>query len=282
MICIADSGSTKTDWVVIDPTEKVERMEMSTIGFNPFYIKTEEIANALEAAFEPTLTAKVSAVYFYGAGCSSPGRKDIIARGIEHVFKNAIVEVEHDLLAAARATCQFASGVACILGTGSNSCYYDGGSITDNVPSLGFILGDEGSGASLGRRLLQAFIYRELPKELEHDLVETYAVDKEIILEHVYHKPFPNRYVASFALFCGKHAAHPFMAGIIRQVLEEFIVRHVKKYAVQPTDKVHFVGSVAWTFQNELKDILHRYQLSAGSFVRKPIDHLVEYHCKTS
>jgi len=274
---VADSGSTKTDWVVIDP-EHGNRFEVLTIGFNPFFITTEEVSKTLLAAFGPELLTKVTDVFFYGAGCSSPERNDIIVKGIEHVFGSAIVRVEHDLLAAARATCQSGSGVACILGTGSNSCYYDGKEITDNVPSLGFILGDEGSGTALGRKLLQAFIYREMPKDLERLFVEAYHTHKEDILDNVYRKPLPNRYLASFAPFCSANAAHPFISQINNQVLDEFIVRHVMKYSRKADDKIHFVGSVAWVMQNELKAILSRHGLQAGVFIRKPIERLVEYH----
>lgn len=277
MICVADSGSTKTDWVVVDP-ESGAQAEITTIGFNPFFINPAEIGQALQAAFGPAHQKNITRVHFYGAGCSSPERNNIISTGIKQVFSNAEVFVEHDLLAAARATCQFESGVACILGTGSNSCYYDGTVITDNVPSLGFILGDEGSGSALGRRLIQAFIYREMPPVLSQKFVETYHLDKETILDHVYKKPLPNRYLASFAPFCSDHISDPFIEALVNQTLEEFITRHVKKYPLLPTDKVGFVGSIAWTFREQVILLLHKHGLQEGVFIRKPIGHLVKYH----
>lgn len=277
MICIADSGSTKTDWVVVDPATGKER-HFHSIGLNPFFVSSHQVRQALEQSIDSGILHQIKNLYFYGAGCSSDARRAVIATGAAEVLPQAQMHIEHDLMAAARATCQHSEGIACILGTGSNSCYFDGTTIKDNVTSLGYILGDEGSGGMLGKSLIQAWVYRELPPELSKALVEEYELTKEDVLTSTYNEPLPNRYLASFAPFLSKHNTHPFVADLIKRVMDEFIKRHVLKYERSRDLPIQFVGSIATAFRTELEATLQLHQLQPGNFIVKPIDHLVRYH----
>lgn len=277
MICVADSGSTKTDWVIIDPKNK-EEQRFDSIGLNPFFVDTAKVTETVRAAIPETLRDCIQQVHFYGAGSSSPERVKIVAQGIRAAMPNATVQVDHDLLASARATCQHDPGIACILGTGSNSCYYDGERIRDNVTALGFILGDEGSGTAIGKELVRAWVYREMPDELATAFASEYNLTKEVVLQNTYNKPLPNRYLASFAPFCSQHRTHPFIANIIRGCLEDFVIRHVLKYEKCKTLPIHCVGSIATAFKEELCALLEEHGLQPGGFVVKPIDALVRFH----
>jgi glucosamine kinase len=218
-------------------------------------------------------------VHFYGAGCSNSERCAIVERSIQKVLIGSKVNVEHDLLASARATCQRESGIACILGTGSNSCAFDGKNIIDNIPSMGFILGDEGSGASLGRSLLSAWFYRELPADLEKRFIERFQVTQKEIIDKVYSEPNSNRYVASFAVFCAENRDHSFVQNLIKKNFELFVSRMVLKYETAPALPIHFVGSVAEGFQSELNEVLENHDLTMGRIIKSPIDELIKFHC---
>lgn len=277
MICIAESGSTKTDWVFIGDGSHRYKSE----GLNPFFVSSIQTAEIVGNAIPTHLLNAVSEVFFYGAGCSSADRNQIIARGLQQKMPQAEIVVDHDLLAAARALLQQSSGVACILGTGSNSCYYNGKTIVENIPSLGYVLGDEGSGGSFGKSLVKAFIYKEMPKDLHDSFSSEFQLNKEEVLNRVYNQPQPNKFLASLAPFCGKHRDHEFIQRIIHENFDEFIVRHVLKYTLGSSDRIGFVGSIACTFERELRAVLTAHKLEAGSFLRKPIDPLVEYHLKS-
>lgn len=220
----------------------------------------------------------MDALFFYGAGCSSEVRKQRIKDGILSAAPNLKIEVEHDLLAAARATCKKRAGIACILGTGSNSCEYDGRHIVDNIHAMGFMIGDEGSGTDLGRRLLQAWVYREMPKDLELAFQNEYDLTVESVLNALYYQPKPNKFLASFAKFCGDHRQHPLIAQIIQSALEGFVLRHVMKYDSVKHVPIHFVGSIAHHFKNELEQIFVALELTLGIVEPAPIEELIKYH----
>lgn len=276
MVIIADCGSTKSDWLLIHGGRN-QQLE-NTVGFSPFFHTTAEIKSILDAQLVPKLKPEtVQEIYFYGTGIHDEHRAEIVAAALRAVFPNATVEVEHDLLAAARATCGHNAGIACILGTGSNSCYYDGEKILDNVPSLGWLLGDEGSGTHLGKALLRAKFYRELPADLNNAFDAAFPEGTDAIKDRVYEKN-ANSYLASFTRFLGDNIQHPFVQNLVAACLGEFLDRHVCKYGGYQHVPIHFVGSIAHHFQDVLLKCMEERRLIPGTIVRKPIYPLADYH----
>lgn len=276
MVIIADCGSTKCDWLLVHG-ERDQQLE-NTVGFSPFFHTTAEIVDILKTQLLPKLKpAGVKQVWFYGTGVHDEHRGEIVAAALRAVFPNAGVEVEHDLLASARATCRHSAGIACILGTGSNSCYYDGKKILDNVTSLGWLLGDEGSGTHLGKALLRAWFYRELPADLNAAFNTAYPEGPDAIKDRVYEKG-ANAYLASFTRFLGDHLQHPYIQKLVADSLGEFLDRHVCKYSGYQHVPVHFVGSIAHHFQQVLEKCMDERKLQLGVVIRKPIYPLAEFH----
>jgi glucosamine kinase len=252
-----------------------------TIGYNPDYYSTEEMTESMRKELLSQLlvdTEQVGQIFFYGAGCSRADNIAKVKSALVAHFPAADIFVDHDLLGAARALCFNEPGIACILGTGSNSCLYDGVSVTDNVTSLGFTMGDEGSGGYMGKQLIRAYFYRELPPDLNEAFEERYKMTKSDILNNIYQKPLPNRFVAQFSAFCGEHRKHPFMKQLINQSLAEFLDRHVLKYKSEQPAKVHFLGSIAFYFREELEQLVAERGLEMGKIIQEPVDELVKYH----
>lgn len=277
MILIADSGSTKTDWRVMDATGVYE--QVLTAGINPQYLESSQIHSIFEAELLPHLKAKnPSSIYFYGAGCSSADRNLRVELALKKLFPNSGVLIDHDLLSAARALCGHKPGVACILGTGSNSCLYDGRNIVDNVPSLGFLMGDEGSGAYLGKMLIKAYLYRELPDELASTLKKRYNLTKNGILDSVYDSDMPSTYLATFAKFMHEKRKDPVVHAMIYQNFDEFFERHVCKYKGYTEIPVNFVGSVAFHFSDTLHQVAKKYGVHIGTIIKSPSEGLIAYH----
>jgi glucosamine kinase len=278
MLIIVDSGSTKADWQIIHPDGKKELV--STMGFNPFFHDEDRVETELNKDFVTKVKVDdVKDVYFYGAGCSDKMRCDIIKAGLKRVFKNANIVVDHDLLASARAACGNQAGIACIIGTGSNTCLYDGEKIIDNVTNMGYLLGDEGSGSNLGKLLLKAYFYRELPDDIKTLFEAEYGNDKRSFLNQIYGDA-PNVYLSSFATFFSKHRSHFYIQKLVAEAFEDLINRHILKYEGCHSLPVCFVGSIAYHFQDILKVTLEEHDLDLGNVIRKPIDSLVEYHLK--
>lgn len=276
MIIIADCGSTKSDWL-LTRGGRDQQLE-NTVGFSPFFHSTADITEILKTQLLPKVDAEeVTHIYFYGTGVHDEHRAGIVAAALRAVFPKAEVEVEHDLLAAARATCGHSAGIACILGTGSNSCYYDGVKILDNVPSLGWLLGDEGSGTHLGKALLRAKFYRELPADLDVAFDEAHPEGQNAIKDKIYEKG-ANVYLATFTRFLGAHLQHPFVQYMVAGCLNQFLDRHVAKYSGHQQVPVHFVGSIAHHFQEVLTKSMNERRLKLGTVVRKPIYPLADYH----
>ncbi|MBF8965354.1 hypothetical protein I0P70_19050 [Pontibacter sp. FD36] len=277
MILIADSGSTKTDWRVIDADNEYE--QVNTTGINPQYLDTDKIYSIFETELLPQLKEKnISAIYYYGAGCSSPERNKRVEDALSRAFPNVPNYVDHDLLAAARALCGHKPGIACILGTGSNSCLYDGKNIIDNVTSLGFLMGDEGSGAYLGKLLIKAYMYRELPEELATSLKNRYNLTKDGILDAVYGSDIPSQYLATFAKFMYEKRKSPVIKEMIYENFEEFFERHVSKYEGFGELPVNFVGSIAFHFSDTLKLVAKKYGCHIGVIISSPSEGLIKYH----
>lgn len=276
MTIIADCGSTKCDWLLVH-SGRDQQLE-NTVGFSPFFHSTEEIKAIVSTQLLPKLKAEtVTHIWFYGTGVHDEHRADIILKALQAVFPDAKIEVEHDLLGAARATCGRSAGIACILGTGSNSCYYDGVKILDNVPSLGWLLGDEGSGTHLGKALLRAWYYRELPTDLNTAFAAAYPEGPDAIKDRVYEKG-ANAYLATFTRFLGDNLNHPYVKNLVAASLGEFLDRHVCKYSGYQHVPVHFVGSIAHHFQEVLVKCMDDRRLKPGTVVRKPIYPLSDYH----
>jgi hypothetical protein len=276
MVIIADCGSTKSDWLLIHGGR--DHQLENTVGFSPFFHTTEEIVEILKTQLLAKLQPEVvKEVYFYGTGVHDEHRADIVAKALLAVFPNAKVEVEHDLLAAARATCGRNAGIACILGTGSNSCYYDGQKILDNVPSLGWLLGDEGSGTHLGKALLRAKFYRELPADLDQAFDEAHPEGMDAIKDRVYEKG-ANAYLATFTRFLGDNLKHPFIQHLVSDSLGEFLDRQACKYKGAQNVPMHFIGSIAHHFKDVLLKCMEARNLKPGVIIRKPIYQLADYH----
>ncbi len=277
MKLIADSGATKTDWCLL--SENGTQTIYKTQGISPHYQTSEEITATVKAELLPQLNGLIpTEIFFYGTGCSSAKSKEIVVLGLKTVFPEAKIAVDHDLIAAARALCGREEGIACILGTGSNSCHFKDGKIAHNVPNLGFILGDEGSGGYLGKHLIQAFLNLELPKELHEKFKATYNLTHDEIILTVYTKPFPNRYLATFAKFLGENREHPFIAQLIHNGINDFFVKNITRYPEHQTLPVHFLGSIAYHFTKELKEIAASHHVTIGRILKTPMEGLVEYH----
>ena len=276
MILIADSGSTKTDWCVVENGESILRFK--TRGMNPFFQTEEEIGKEIEAGLLPSLKDfEPSAIYFYGAGCAFPEKNNMIRRAVNR-YLSVPVEVGSDLLAAARALCGDQPGIACIMGTGSNSCYYDGREIVKNVSPLGFILGDEGSGAVLGKLLIGDVLKDQLSPALKDQFLTQYELTPALIMDKVYRQPFPNRFLAGFSPFIREHLDEPAIWELVTRSFLAFFTRNVKQYDYFELP-VHLVGSVAWYYQDILKDVAREFELRLGTIVQSPVQGLIHYHC---
>ena len=277
MILIADSGSTKCDWVLLNGNERVA--DVQTIGLNPFYHDEDSVIGAVSGvdAFKAVATT-VSRIHFYGSGCSSPERNATVENALKTVFPNAAVNVGHDVLGAALAACQGKEGIACILGTGSNSCYFDGNDVSEVIPSLGYILGDEGSGAWYGKRLVTDYLYKEsIPLALKEELAQ-HGHTKTSILENTYMKPHANVFLASFMKILGNHRETDYVRDMIAAGMREFLQRHVCCFDNYRSLETNFVGSVAYHFQDILKVESEKLHITLGAVIQRPIDGLVKFH----
>lgn len=278
MIFIAESGSTKCDWVLIDKGGK-EVGRWSTMGFNPYFHSSDLIRHKMsqERGMAPYLQ-EVQNIWFYGAGCSTAQLKAIVIDGLQQVFPNAEIHVDHDLNAAAFALYQGRPEIACILGTGSNSCYFDGINVREEVPALAYILGDEGSASWIGKRLVADFLYKRLPQDLHEAFVDTYKTSKDQIIQRVYNEPHANVYLAEFSRFAGDHAGHSWIRAMVANGFAKFLDIHVKCYPEAESAEVNFVGSVAKQFEDILKKEVKKAGLQYGRTQAKPVNLLVNYH----
>lgn len=277
---VIESGSTKANWAMVNNEGYIVGI-YDTMGFNPFFHTSDFIGKQIRKNEILASTAReVDEVYFYGAGCSSDHFKQIVAHGLMQVFDRASIHVDHDLLAAAYSTYTGEPCISCIIGTGSNSCYFDGHTLTEEVPALAYILGDEGSGSYFGKRLLADYLYKKLPADLVDDLEDSFLLSKAIVFENVYQKPFANVYLASFTTFVGKHQSHPYFACMIEEGMKLFLENHVCCYPQFKEVPTHFVGSVAFHFSDTLRKVASQLGVKMGNIIRQPIEHLVSYHVK--
>lgn len=278
MIVIADSGATKCDWAIVDLKTK-KKIETTTKGFNPFF--HDEIFIANEIFKNETLRksgSKVTHVFFYCAGGSSKELQARVQRGLHIIFNDANIMVDHDMDGAAYATCKGKKGIACILGTGSNSCYFDGKKISEEVPSLGFILGDEGSGAYYGKKLLSDYYYKTMPAHIRKKFEAEFKPDVAETFQRVYMKPHANVYLASFMRFCSKNRNEEYISRMIFDGMYEFLNIHVRCFPNYREVPVHFVGSIAYYFEPVLRQHCKNNHINLGVITNKPVDGLVTYH----
>lgn len=280
MILIADCGSTKIDWCVLTGT-KVEK-QVFTLGMNAVMLTEEEIRTRLSAELIGELgelTDKINAVFFYGAGCISPEVCGNVARAIKANIPSAeTIEVYSDLVAAARALCGRQPGIACIMGTGSNSCYYDGTSVVSNVSPLGYILGDEGSGAVLGKYFLGDVLKKQLPAEICSAFLQEYDLDLLTIIRRVYKEPQGNRFLASVTPFLSKNINVPEIHALVLNAFRAFFKRNIKQYAASSELPANFIGSIAYHFADVLREAAAAEGCTVGSIVKSPMEGLIKFH----
>ena len=277
MLLIADAGSTKADWAWV--AKDGENSFAHTKGYNPVVHPKELLEGEVKRLNEELLPGlQPLEIHYYGAGCWDYTRKVPIREALQAHYPKATIRVMHDLLGAARASCGSAPGIACILGTGSNTCLYDGEDVVDNVTNLGFMLGDEGSGSHLGKAFLRAYFYRELDVDIRDAFEEYVQIDKSDILDNIYGSDVPNTYQASFTRFMGQHQDNPIIQKIVFTSFGEFLDRHVRKYKGHLDVPVHYIGSIAYHFKTILQAAMAERNLQMGSFVHKPIEALANFH----
>lgn len=275
MILVADSGSSKTDWMGYSPEETIS---FSTQGINPYFLNAHDIFKLFSKKKEIAAYAdKVKEIYFFGAGCSSPDKVEVISNGISSFFTQAYVSVEHDLIGSAYATCGDQKGLTCILGTGSNISYYDGKNVHSGSHGLGYVLGDEGSGTFFGRKLITSYLYGNMPAELSVQFAQNYQIDKETVVTNLYQKSSPNTYLASISRFMAEHTDHPFILNILREGFQEFVDTNIKDYANYKSLDCHFVGSIAFYYRDVLREVCLNNQVKVGKIYQKPIEGIYNY-----
>ena len=275
---IADSGATKCQWTLVQNNQKTT---LNTIGISPYFLSTLAMIELLENSFaKKTNVSKIEAVYFYGTGLSNTDNILSLKKALKAVFKNAKLSIETDLVAAARASCQKEKGVVCILGTGSNTGFYNGNKITKNSPGLGYVLGDEGSGAYLGKKVIQYFLYKTFDEELMAAFEKKFNLTKDAILNSIYKDPFPNRTLASFAPFLAEHRGHYMIENIIEDGLNDFFFAHINKMNESWIHPIHFVGGIAYAFKDIVKQLALSYEIELGKIIKSPMEGLIAYHKK--
>lgn len=277
MILIIDSGSTKADWRIINKVNKISQMK--SIGFNPNYDSGDFTQNVQEQILPQLKDEAIHEIHFYGTGCSTEINKFTTRQMLLSLFENANIFVYHDLLAAARALCGHQPGIACILGTGSNACLYDGSNIIQQAINLGYILSDEGSGYHLGKTLLTQYLYKLLPEDIAQKFAKRYPkVNREEVLNNLYHKPYPNRYVASFSKFLFDNQKQPIIYRLIYDCFDDFFNKHILSFENVQQHRVHFVGSIAFYFSNILRQVASDKNIPIGNILETPIAGLTLYH----
>ena len=278
MILIADSGSTKIDWCLLNGKKKVA--QIFTTGMNALLMTEEEMAECIMTELMPNLQGyEVTEIYYYGAGIISDEIKNQVINALKRNMPQVTkIEVDTDLLAAARALCQHEPGIACILGTGSNSCYYDGEKVVDNVSPLGYILGDEGSGAVLGKLLVGDVLKKQLPGHLCEKFLKEYNLDRTTIIERVYRKPAANRFLAQFAPFIERNISEPSIHALALRSFTDFFVRNVSNYPNYKELPCNFVGSIALLQKEVLTEAASKLGITIGNIIQAPMEGLIKYH----
>ncbi|MDX2189296.1 MAG: hypothetical protein SFY32_05485 [Bacteroidota bacterium] len=278
MIAIVESGTTKTSWLFVDNTGRM--FDYKTVGMNPYFQNSEDISNTLSESLIPNLgfTVNVDKIFFYGAGCELPAQKETVKKGIQKVFPNTDVQINHDLLAAARALFGDVAGIACIAGTGANSCYYDGKDVIKNIHSLGLFMGDEGSGGYKGKLLVADYIREAMPNNIRAKF-EAFTPDRtKEMMDAVYLKPFPSRYLASFVPFIVQNISDPYIHDLAYRSFENQFDNTVCRYENYKNIQIGFVGSVAHYLKDILLEVAAKKGANVTKIIQAPLDALVNYH----
>lgn len=280
MILVADSGSSKTDWLLSTPD--TEPRAFKSAGLNPYFLTEKEIVKIVQEqladliAFAPEITE----IYFFGAGCSSPDRHEIVSNALSAFFPNSYISIDSDLLASAYATCGHEKGFCCVLGTGSNISFFDGEEIHDGQHGLGYALGDEGSGTWFGKALITAYLYGTMPPDINAKFKAAYNLTKEDVIKNTYQKSRPNSYLASFSKFLTEVRDTDYGQELLHKGLLEFVETNIKSYTQYSKFKCHFVGSIAYVFADELKAVCEANGVHVGKIIRKPINDLLDFILK--
>ena len=276
MRLIIDAGSTKMGWILMDGHEV--KAHFVTKGFNPNYSPMQDLVETCRGASLPN--DNIHSIHYYGTGCGNEQNCQIIKDVFQNQFPDAKIHVTHDLMAACHAALVHEKGIACILGTGANSCVYDGTNIIEKAVSLGYLVGDEGSGMHIGREVVRAYFYGFMPEDLRLKFEETYHLELKDFIDKVYHQPQPSRYLATFAKFAGEHQSNPFIKELVKGCFKTFIEAFVMRYSECKSLKISFVGSVAFHFKDTLKETLTDYGLTLGEVVPSPAEGLIRYYCE--
>jgi N-acetylglucosamine kinase-like BadF-type ATPase len=277
MQLIAESGSTKTNWKGTKSGKTV--LTFTTAGLNPYVQTREDICDTIKSDVMPNVgTESVQQIYFYGAGCSNEENNKIMYSCLKNFFHQAQIEIEHDLLGAARGLWGNQEGIVCILGTGSNSCIYDGNDIIQGIPALGYVLGDEGSGSYMGKNLVRDYLYQQMPVALAEKLRLEYKLDKDRILNKVYKQPNPNRWLASFSIFIRENFNFEYCQGLVRNGFRDFFSAHVNKYKKYKDLPMGAIGSIAFLYKDLLGEVAKENGFTVEKIIRSPLDELVQYH----
>jgi N-acetylglucosamine kinase-like BadF-type ATPase len=278
MIIVADSGGSKIDWRFLHKDGTIG--QANSAGFNPYYQSIIHFKKIVEETLLPQIKEKPSKIFYYGTGVSSDKNVQIIHTVFAEHFPQASIEVGWDLLAAARALCGQEAGIACILGTGSNSCLYDGENIISNVANLGWILADEGSGTSMGKRLVFDYFRNEMPEKLANQFHARFPWSREEVLEKVYQQEMPSAFLASFAKFIFQHLKEPYCYKLVHKSFSEFFENNVMKYENYKSLKVHFTGSIGFYFSDVLRQVANDKGIAVKNIQEGPIAGLALYHQK--
>lgn len=280
MVAIVDSGSTKSDWVILDDFKKVF-LKTETIGFNPNFIDRELIVPEIEKNSNLILVKNsITKIFFYGSGCGVKKNCETIAEELSKIFTKAETVVKEDLMAAAYAAYSGKPAVVCILGTGSNSCYFDGENLKIKLPSLGFLIGDEGSGSAIGKQLVRRYFMQKLPVDLLAEFEQNYTLTVEDALQNMYHSPRPNAYLADFNKFVIERKDHPYFKDMVYKEMKDFFEYQVIPYEESKDAEINFIGSIAYYYEDILRAVAEEFHLNIGHVVQKPIESLVDYHIK--
>ncbi|WP_207513315.1 N-acetylglucosamine kinase [Longitalea luteola] len=277
-ILLADSGATKCEWFLAESKENTKTV--FTQGISPYFFNTEKTVALLQQELLPQLPASavIEEIHYYGTGMRNPVNVDMVRQSLTTVFEKASIEVSDDMLAAARALNGREAGMACNLGTGSFAVYYDGNQITRQAPGIGYILGDEGSGAYLGKKVLQYYLYNTFDEELRYKFEKRYNTSAVEILENVYRKPLANRYMATFCLFLSENRGHYMIENIIEDGLNDFYFTHLCKFPESWNSPIHFVGGVAFAFHDIIQELSHSYEFEQGKILKGAMEGLIQYH----
>lgn len=276
MIIIADSGSSKIDWRLLAQDGTIQ--QASSPGFNPYYQPLDHLKKSIRESLIPVVQGNVTKVFFYGTGVSSPRNQDLVRSAFLEFFPGAAVNIEWDLLGAARALCGREKGIACILGTGSNSCLYDGNTITEQVANLGWILADEGSGTNLGKTLLVDYFRKKMPEDLSKQFQQRFPFTREEFLEKIYQQEKPSTFLATFSKFIFQHLKEPYCYRLVYNGFSEFYENNVMKYPDFQNVKVHFVGSIAFYYSDLLRQVANDKGVTVKNILETPIAGLTLYH----